>query len=67
LGRELITEGKEVNRLQDTKIVLKVKITLDEKWASNFPQEELAEYLKGQFNNTLGFRGRVERASMVKR
>ena len=48
-------------------VKLRMTLKLDEKWASNFTQEELAEYLKDRLNSSLGFRGQVRRLSTAKR
>jgi len=42
-------------------IKLKVTLDLDEKWAKNYGNEELLEYLKARLNYSLGFRGQVKK------
>jgi hypothetical protein len=48
-------------------IKLKVRIRLDEKWASNHGGDDLVEYLEHSLNTALGFRGQVEGLKVVTR
>jgi hypothetical protein len=46
-------------------ITFKVTLNLDENWASHSNEDELVKYLKERLNSSLGFRGQVERFSVV--
>jgi len=47
------------------KITFRVTLKLDEKWASNYSEEELVEYLEDRLNSSLGFRGEIKRLNVV--
>ena len=49
--------------MENNHIPVKVKLYLDEKWASNFSPEELSEYLRARLDYSLGFRGYVKKLS----
>jgi len=47
--------------MKDNQTTAKVTMKLDEKWAKNLNDEELKEYIKLRLDNSLGFRGHVEK------
>ena len=53
--------------MQDVEIKLRVTLTLDEKWARNHTQEELADYIKERMNSSLGFRGQIKKFAIAKK
>jgi hypothetical protein len=63
----IYTEVEVRNQMNSNEITLKVRLELDEQWASNHEKRELVEYLKLALGRTLGFRGTVKRLSIVKR
>ncbi len=46
-------------------ITFKVTQKVDENWASQLSEDELVVYLKERLNSSVGFRGQVERFSVV--
>ena len=48
-------------------IRVKVKVRLDEQWASNHADEYLVEFLEQSLNTALGFRGEVKGLKIVRR
>jgi len=46
-------------------ITFKVTLKVDENWASHLSEDELVVYLKERLNSSVGFRGQVERFSVV--
>jgi len=51
--------------MDNKQIKLRVTLEIDDKWASNLSKDELAETIKVRLNNSLGFRGRVKRLSVL--
>jgi len=46
-------------------ITFKVTLNLDAHWASHASKEQLVEYIRDRLNSSLGFRGQVERFSVL--
>ena len=51
--------------MPDNQITFKVTLKLDENWSSHLGEDELVTYLKERLNSSVGFRGQVERFSVV--
>jgi hypothetical protein len=51
--------------MSNDQITFKVTLNLDDNWASHLSEDELVKYLKERLNSSLGFRGQVERFSVV--
>ncbi len=49
----------------DNRITFKVTLNLDNHWASHATKEQLTEYIKDRLNSSVGFRGQVEKFSVV--
>lgn len=48
-------------------ITFKVKVKLDDVWANNHTEEELAEYLRDRLETSLGYRATIKKFEVVKR
>jgi len=51
--------------MANNQIAFKVTLNLDENWASHLSKDELVAYLKARLNSSIGFKGQVERFSVV--
>lgn len=51
--------------MANNQITFKVTLKVDEHWASHLSEDELVVYLKERLNSSVGFRGQVERFSVV--
>ena len=51
--------------MANNQITFRVTLKLDENWASHLSKDELVTYLKERLNSSVGFRGQVERFSVV--
>lgn len=51
--------------MANNQITFKVTLKLDENWASHLSKDDLVVYLKERLNSSVGFRGQVERFSVV--
>lgn len=51
--------------MANNQITFRVTLKLDENWASHLGKDELVAYLKERLNSSVGFRGQVERFSVV--
>ena len=51
--------------MANKQVTFKVTLNLDENWASHLSKDELVVYLKDRLNSSVGFRGQVERFSVV--
>lgn len=51
--------------MDNNQITFKVTLNLAENWASHVSKDKLAAYLKARLNSSIGFRGQVERFSLV--
>lgn len=51
--------------MSNNQITFKVTLNLDKSWASHATKKQLVDYIKERLNSSLGFRGQVERFSVV--
>jgi len=51
--------------MANNQITFKVTLKLDENWAGHLNKDELVAYLKERVNSSVGFRGQIERFSVV--
>lgn len=51
--------------MPDIEIKFKVTLKLSEKWASTMSTDELINYIKDRLNESLGFRGKIKKLSVV--
>jgi len=51
--------------MADNQTTFKVTLKLDENWATHLSRDELVVYLEERLNSSIGFRGQVERFSVV--
>lgn len=58
-------EEKPLNHMPDIEIKFKLTLKLSEKWAGTMSTEELINHIKYKLNESLGFRGKVKKLSVV--
>jgi len=53
--------------MRDNGVMLKVTLSLDEKWSSHQTKEEIIESIRTRLDTSLGFRGRTVKLKVVEK